>query len=96
MGNCGAHEHKLDQKEVKQQKSHDQLWPEMAAKAFQEEAKNRKTMTNYGLKWPQSTKGQDLPGIGIFVVLAICFEKVMFLLGNMGGRATGGTNNNSY
>ena len=35
MGNCVEHEHKLDQKEVQQQRSHDQLWPEMAAKAFQ-------------------------------------------------------------
>ena len=96
MGNCGEHEHKLDQKEIKQEKSHDQIWPEMAAKAFQQEAKNRKTMTCYGLKWSLTTKQQDLPAIAILGVLAIFFEKVMFLLGNMGGCASGGINNNLY
>ncbi len=58
MGNCVEHEHKLDQEEVQQQKSHDQLWPEMAAKAFQQQAKNRQAMTSYGPKWSLTTKGR--------------------------------------
>ena len=60
MGNCGEHEHKLGQKDVKQQKSHDQIWPEMAAKAFPEEANNKKTMTYYGLKLSLRTKDSIL------------------------------------
>ena len=60
MGNCVEHEHKLDQKGVQQQTSHDQLWPEMAAKAFQQQAKNRQAMTSYGPKWSLGTKNTIL------------------------------------
>ena len=58
-----------------------------------------KKQENNDQLWPEMVanhKKRDLPVIAILGVLAICFEKVMFLLGNMGGCASGGINNNLY